>query len=219
MQDEGAAHREPLEARLALMAEELESARAQAAAYALALDVLGCVDSAKGPDAVSEIVVRLFTALFAPGEIRLTVAEPVPHRFGALPDGAERAQQTFVPSADGEGFRVRLVHEGRLVGTLDVDRLAMPAYRDRYENIALTIGPVVAMLLVHARALHGLIAICAYCKRIRDGQGAWHVLEEYLTEHSEALFSHGVCPACLAAASAPDDAPTLEAPSGWGQKA
>jgi hypothetical protein len=46
-------------------------------------------------------------------------------------------------------------------------------------------------------------AICAYCKRIRDGQGTWHVLEEYLSEHSEALFSHGVCPACLKSASLP----------------
>lgn len=46
------------------------------------------------------------------------------------------------------------------------------------------------------RQLEGIIPICMYCKKIRDDKESWHQLEAYITEHSEAVFSHGVCPAC-----------------------
>jgi hypothetical protein len=39
--------------------------------------------------------------------------------------------------------------------------------------------------------------MCAYCKKIRSDKGYWQQLEEYLTEHSEADFTHGICPECL----------------------
>ncbi|MFT4714552.1 MAG: hypothetical protein ACJAVI_000791 [Candidatus Azotimanducaceae bacterium] len=44
--------------------------------------------------------------------------------------------------------------------------------------------------------LQGIIPICSYCHSIRDDQGAWNQLEAYLSEHSEAQFSHGICPPC-----------------------
>jgi CheY-like chemotaxis protein len=47
------------------------------------------------------------------------------------------------------------------------------------------------------QTLHGILPTCAHCKRIRDEQGAWHTLEAYVTEHSEARFSHGICPGCI----------------------
>ena len=47
------------------------------------------------------------------------------------------------------------------------------------------------------KKLEGIIPICSYCKKIRDEQGAWSKLEIYLQNHSEAAFSHGVCPQCL----------------------
>ena len=46
--------------------------------------------------------------------------------------------------------------------------------------------------------LEGIIPICASCKKIRDDQGYWNQLEVYITEHSDARFSHGLCPDCLA---------------------
>jgi len=46
------------------------------------------------------------------------------------------------------------------------------------------------------RVLKGIIPICMYCKKIRDDKESWQQLEAYITEHSEALFSHGVCPSC-----------------------
>jgi exonuclease VII small subunit len=45
--------------------------------------------------------------------------------------------------------------------------------------------------------LEGIIPICMYCKKIRDDGDTWQQLEKYITEHSDALFSHGICPDCF----------------------
>lgn len=47
------------------------------------------------------------------------------------------------------------------------------------------------------RRLHGMIPICSYCKRIRSDSDDWEPLETYISEHSDAHFSHGICPPCL----------------------
>jgi PAS domain S-box-containing protein len=47
------------------------------------------------------------------------------------------------------------------------------------------------------KVLRGLIPICAYCKKIREDSGQWTQLEEYIKEHSDADFSHGICPTCI----------------------
>ena len=44
--------------------------------------------------------------------------------------------------------------------------------------------------------LHGLLPICSYCKRIRDDGNYWHQVEVYVTNHSAATFTHGICPEC-----------------------
>lgn len=51
--------------------------------------------------------------------------------------------------------------------------------------------------LARVKQLEGIIPICTYCKKIRNDQNSWQQLEKYITEHSEALFSHGACPDCL----------------------
>jgi AmiR/NasT family two-component response regulator len=50
--------------------------------------------------------------------------------------------------------------------------------------------------LVQVKILSGLLPICASCKKIRDDKGSWHQLEVYIRDHSEARFSHGICPVC-----------------------
>ena len=45
-------------------------------------------------------------------------------------------------------------------------------------------------------ALEGLLAVCSYCKRIRNAERGWSSLERYVEEHSKAEFTHGVCPDC-----------------------
>jgi hypothetical protein len=51
--------------------------------------------------------------------------------------------------------------------------------------------------LVRVRTLKGLLPICTSCKKIRDDQGYWNHLEMYIREHTEAEFSHGLCPECV----------------------
>lgn len=51
--------------------------------------------------------------------------------------------------------------------------------------------------LEQVKLLSGLIPICATCKKVRDDQGFWSQVESYISKHSEAQFSHGICPDCL----------------------
>ena len=50
--------------------------------------------------------------------------------------------------------------------------------------------------LEQVKLLSGLLPICMWCKKIRDDQGYWNAIEHYLGQHSEAEFSHGICPDC-----------------------
>jgi len=56
-------------------------------------------------------------------------------------------------------------------------------------------------MLEHAlqeiKVLRGILPICARCKKIRDEQGQWHSVESYIKDHTEADFSHLICPECL----------------------
>ena len=47
------------------------------------------------------------------------------------------------------------------------------------------------------KLLQGIVPICASCKKIRDDKGYWNQVEEYISEHSDVRFSHGMCPECV----------------------
>lgn len=63
--------------------------------------------------------------------------------------------------------------------------------------------------LAQVKRLEGMIPICAWCKKIRNDQNFWQQVEEYLGEHGDVRFSHGICPQCFAERAAELD---LEAP-------
>ena len=50
--------------------------------------------------------------------------------------------------------------------------------------------------LDHIKQLQGMLPICSVCKKIRDDRGYWNRIESYISEHSEAKFSHSLCPDC-----------------------
>ena len=50
--------------------------------------------------------------------------------------------------------------------------------------------------IANVKQLKGLLPICSYCKKIRSDQDYWQQLEGYISDHSDAQFSHGVCPGC-----------------------
>lgn len=51
--------------------------------------------------------------------------------------------------------------------------------------------------LASVKTLHGMLPICASCKKIRDDKGYWNQVEHYIAQHSEAEFTHGICPECM----------------------
>jgi phosphoserine phosphatase RsbU/P len=51
--------------------------------------------------------------------------------------------------------------------------------------------------LSNVKRLQGLLPICSYCKKIRDGANYWHRVEQYIEERTDAEFTHGVCPDCF----------------------
>jgi DNA-binding response OmpR family regulator len=55
--------------------------------------------------------------------------------------------------------------------------------------------------LAQVQTLNGLLPICTYCKSIRDDSNYWHQVDEYMTEHANVRFTHGICPKCVPTAS------------------
>ena len=52
------------------------------------------------------------------------------------------------------------------------------------------------LALANVKLLQGLLPICCYCKKIRNDQNYWQQVDTYVAEHSEAQFTHGICPEC-----------------------
>jgi DNA-binding response OmpR family regulator len=50
--------------------------------------------------------------------------------------------------------------------------------------------------LAQVKMLEGIIPICSYCHKIRDDKDGWNLMVKYISDHSEAKFSHGICPEC-----------------------
>lgn len=79
--------------------------------------------------------------------------------------------------------------------------LSAHQHRVRYQAFKafseqLRLNKELTIALSQVKALSGLLPICAKCKRIRDDQGYYQQIERYITEHSEAEFTHGICPDC-----------------------
>jgi DNA-binding response OmpR family regulator len=72
------------------------------------------------------------------------------------------------------------------------------------ERLAERVAELQAALL-SVKQLRGLLPICSYCKRIRGDDQYWQQVEGYIAEHSDAQFSHGICPTCYVAVSAEID--------------
>ena len=60
------------------------------------------------------------------------------------------------------------------------------------ENIILELQDALAEVIT----LRGIIPICSSCKKVRDDKGYWNQIESYIRDHSEADFSHSICPEC-----------------------
>lgn len=89
-------------------------------------------------------------------------------------------------SADITDSTAILVNSGAMV----IDTLMLNE-RLRKESARL------ALAEAHVKVLSGMLPICCSCKKIRDDNGYWEQVEVYVRDHSEAEFSHGICPECM----------------------
>jgi len=83
-----------------------------------------------------------------------------------------------------------------------IDYIAKPFQQEEVlarVNIHLTMRKqqlALEQALAEVKKLSGILPICSFCKQIRTDDGYWQQVEQYVTEHSEAKFSHGLCPDC-----------------------
>jgi hypothetical protein len=124
-----------------------------------------------------------------------------------LPPGSQPFErellQVAVQRKDGQEilveaqWRVVWGEDGQPLGfqgvTRDVtERKHMEAERDKLIQD-------LTQALAEVKALSGLLPICSQCKKVRDDHGYWNQIEAYISEHSEATFTHGLCPTCAQA--------------------
>lgn len=90
-----------------------------------------------------------------------------------------------------------LVFNGMIIHTVFREYLRERKLKDAL--LAQTIKDKEEMIQAHneIRILRGCLPICASCKKIKDDSGYWNQIEEYLRDHSEVKFSHGICPDCI----------------------
>lgn len=100
------------------------------------------------------------------------------------------ASQHFIVTA-----KPLLDAKGKVVGI--VESFQEITTRKRLEDEKEQLIKELKKSLEQVKLLSGLIPICAYCKKVRDDQGFWSQVESYIGKHSEAKFSHGLCPGCV----------------------
>jgi hypothetical protein len=147
-------------------------------------------------------------------------ATPLPEGLVVMLSGIS---EKYAWSESGTGFIIRLQQGNELLAVLQLEGFALPQHKESYLNLTLTILPVLVLAISNARnygqkeisrklleeehiqlqkafdeirTLRGIVPICSYCKKIRDDEGYWNQLEKYISDHTDAKFSHGICPAC-----------------------
>ena len=94
-----------------------------------------------------------------------------------------------------EGAQDYLV-KGQISGPLLLRAACYAVERQKMTEALRQAKTIAVAALAQVKTLSGLLPICAGCKKIRDGQNYWHQVETYIAMHTDAQFTHGICPAC-----------------------
>ncbi|MBI5062218.1 MAG: response regulator [Desulfatitalea sp.] len=106
---------------------------------------------------------------------------------------SDQAMLDRAVKANAYGYILKPYDNAELRYTIEIALVKYQAAKER-ENL---IGQL-EKALAEVKRLSGLLPICASCKKIRDEHNTWQPIEQYIHTHSEADFSHGICPECAA---------------------
>lgn len=104
----------------------------------------------------------------------------------------EKADIISALDAGADDYLTKPYHAGELRARLDVGRRLTELQDQLYARLH-----ELRQALEQVRTLQGILPICMHCKKIRDDAGYWEQVEAYVSRHSDARFSHGICPECL----------------------
>ena len=88
-----------------------------------------------------------------------------------------------------------IIHDSKQIGVFGIYRDITERKKAQKEREKLI--KELRKALDEIKTLSGLVPICSHCKKIRDDSGYWQKVEEYLSQHADVDFSHGICPECL----------------------
>jgi len=159
---------------------------------------LGCTSEAEvlGKTDFDIYPKELAEGFFADDQTVIQTGQPVLNREEYVPDenGQKRwLHSSKLPLRDEKGQIIGLVGVGRDI----TEHKHIEEERKRTEAEREQLIKELQDAAVDIKILSGLVPICAKCKKIRDDKGYWTQLEGYIQAHSQAKFSHGVCPDCM----------------------
>lgn len=124
----------------------------------------------------------LLTAILLGGALVILVVG-----FGGFVDQLENSEKM-------QGKLVRLLEEKVVI--LKKQEEELKGYHENLEGLVKERTSALEKSLAEVKTLRGFLPICASCKNIRDDQGYWTQIESYISNHSEAEFTHSICPQC-----------------------
>ena len=121
-------------------------------------------------------------------------------RYGATGATLIVGEQLELPALhrDGGEFPIEMsvatweTREGRFATAILRDITDRKRLREERERLITGLQDALA----NVKTLRGLLPVCAWCRKVLDDRGAWRQMEAYVSEHTEAEFSHGMCPEC-----------------------
>lgn len=213
---------------------EISILRKQTSQYAMGFDLLRRVANSENEENVIERIFETLEALFSPRELfylslknwrhgKLYSSLPTTTNYNAARDRLANLDQPYGWTDSGKGFYVKIAHNKKEFGVLEVYDPALPEQKEHYLNLTLSMIDVFGLSIESARRyqkikdaesllrqekekleealfevkkLSGLLPICSHCKKIRDDKGYWNQIETYIQARSEAQFSHSICQDC-----------------------
>jgi|Deesub1362A_J573_1020465.scaffolds.fasta_scaffold00004_308 transcriptional regulator with PAS, ATPase and Fis domain len=102
-----------------------------------------------------------------------------------------------IPRFNSNGELIGLIHIVRDITKRKKAEEELEKYRYHLEELVEERTAKLKEALENVKTLKGLLPICAWCKKIRNDKGYWDQIEDYIRKHSDADFTHGICPECM----------------------